>query len=103
MKDVMVLQEKYLIFFLSTIRFIQYGGMSQQIDKSIINKIHQLVRDGMRNIKEMERALGVYVKTELFDAERSPPGNSTRFYPEGRGICNHMYNAAPKLCMSKID
>ena len=77
--------------------------MWQQIDKSIINKIHQLVRDGMRNIKEMERALGAYVKTELFDAEQSPPGNSTRFYLEGRGICNHMYNAAPKLCMSKID
>ena len=28
--------------------------------------------------------------------------NSTRFYPE-RAICNHMYNAAPKLCMSKAD
>ena len=103
MEDVVVLQEKYLIFFWSTIRFIQYGGMSQQIDKSIINKIHQLVRDGMRNTKEMERALGVYVKTELFDAEQSPPGKSTGFYLEGRGICNHMYNAAPKLCMSKVD
>ena len=57
----------------------------------------------MKNIKEMQRALGVYVKMELFDAEQGPPGNSTRFYPEERGICNHMYNATPKLCMSKID
>ena len=33
--------------------------MSQQIDKRIINKIHQLVGDGMRNIIEMQRPLGV--------------------------------------------
>ena len=57
----------------------------------------------MRNIKEMQRALGVHVKTELFDAEQLPPGNSTRFYPEESAICNHMYNAAPKMCMSKVD
>ena len=49
----------------------------------------------MRNIKEMQRALGVHVKTGLFDAEQLPPGNSTRFYPR--------YNAAPKMCMSKVD
>ena len=78
--------------------------MSQQIDRRIIKKIHQLVRDGLRNIKEMQRALGVHFKTELFDAEQLPPGNnSTRFYPEERAICNHMCNAAPKLCMSKVD
>ena len=57
----------------------------------------------MRNIKEMQRALGVHVKTGLFDAEQLPPGNSTRFYPEESAICNHMYNAAPKMYMSKVD
>ena len=44
----------------------------------------------------MQRALGVHFKTELFDAEQLPPGNSTRFYPEERAICNHMCNTAPK-------
>ena len=77
--------------------------MSQQIDRRIIKKIHQLVRDGLQNMKEMQRALSVHFKTELFDAEQLHPGNSTRFYPEERVICNHMYNAAPKLCMSKVD
>ena len=57
----------------------------------------------MRNIKEMQRALGVHVKMGLFDAEQLPPGNSTRFYPEESAICNHMYNVAPKMCMSKVD
>ena len=57
----------------------------------------------MRNITEMQKPLGVCVKIELFDPEQIPPGNSKRFYPEERGICNHMYNTAPKLCMSKVD
>ena len=57
----------------------------------------------MRNIKEMQRALGVHVKMGLFDAEQLPPGNSTRFYPEESAICNYMYNVAPKMCMSKVD
>ena len=103
MEHVVVVQEKYLIFSWSAIRFIQYGDMSQQIDRRIIKKIHQLVRDGLRNIKEMQGAFGVHFKAELFDAEQLPPGNSTRFYPEERAICNHMCNAAPKLCMSKVD
>ena len=51
----------------------------------------------------MQRALRVYVKTELFDAEQLPPGNSRRFYPEERYIRNHMYNTTSKLCMSKVD
>ena len=58
-----------------------------KIDRRIIKKIYQLVRDGLQNIKEMQRALGVHFKTELFDAEQLPPGNSTRFYPEERAIC----------------
>ena len=57
----------------------------------------------MRNIIEMQKPLGVCVKIELFDPEQIPPGNSKHFYPEERGICNHMYNTAPKLCMSKVD
>ena len=51
----------------------------------------------------MQRALRVYVKTELFGAEQLPPGNSRRFYPEERDIRNHMYNATSKLRMSKVN
>ena len=103
MEHLVVVQEKYLIFSGSAVRSIQYGGMSQQIDRRIIKKIHKLVRDGLRNIKEMQRALGEHFKTELFDADQLPPGNSRRFYPEELAICNHMCNAAPKLCMSNVD
>ena len=63
---------------------------SQQVDERIINKIHRLVQDGIPNIKKMQRALRVYFKTEFFDAKQLPHGNSRRFYPEDRGIRNHM-------------
>ena len=63
----------------------------------------KLVGEGIRNIKEMQRALRLHVKMELFEGHLPPPINSRRFYPEERDIRNHMYNAAAKLRMSKVD
>ena len=40
-----------------------------------MNKIHQLVVEGIRNLKEMQRALRVYVKNELFDQARRNQGD----------------------------
>ena len=51
----------------------------------------------------MQRALRLYVKTELFEGQPPPPINSRRFYPEERDIRNYMYNATAKLRMSKVD
>ena len=64
---------------------------------------HKLVGEGIRNIKEMQRALSLYVKMELFEGQPPPPINSRRFYPEERDIRNHIYNATAKLRMSKVD
>ena len=64
---------------------------------------HKLVGEGIRNIKEMQRALRLYVKMELFEGQHPPPINSRHFYPEERDIRNHMHNAAAKLRMSKVD
>ena len=43
---------------------------------------HKLVGEGIRNIKEMQRALRLYVKMELFEGQPLPLINSRRFYPE---------------------
>ena len=37
--------------------------------------IHKLAGEGIRNIKEMERASHLYVKMELFEREAPPPIN----------------------------
>ena len=65
--------------------------------------IHKLAGEGIRNVKEMQRALRLYVKTDLFADQQLPPLNSRRFFPEERDIRNHIYNATSQLRMSKVD
>ena len=40
--------------------------MSQQIDKRIVLKIHQLVGEGVKQVREMQRHIRIFVKMELF-------------------------------------
>ena len=42
--------------------FIQYSGLSQKVDKRIINMTHKLVGEDILNIKETQRALRKIVK-----------------------------------------
>ena len=77
--------------------------MSQQLDKRIIDKIKELVKEGVRDPKEVRRALEKYVRKELFAGEQLPPATSRRFFPLKRDISNHMYLGAMKLRFSKID
>ena len=77
--------------------------MSQQIDKRIVEKIQELVGEGVCNIREMERAINVFVKNDIFKGESLPPQTSRRFFPERRDLQNHMYRASVKLRFSKIN
>ncbi|XP_065679155.1 uncharacterized protein LOC136093891 isoform X2 [Hydra vulgaris] len=43
------------------------AGLSLQVDSKIISKIYQLVGEGIRNPREMQRSICVYVKDELED------------------------------------
>ena len=63
---------------------------------------HKLVGEGIRNIKEMQRALRLYVKMELFEGQPLPLINSRCFYLEKLDIRNYMYNANAKLQVSKV-
>ena len=40
--------------------------MSQKVDEKIIKKGQDLVGEGVRNVREMERHVRMYVKDELF-------------------------------------
>ena len=40
----------------------QHAGMSQQIDKRIVLKIHQLVGEGVKQVREMQRHIRIFVK-----------------------------------------
>ena len=77
--------------------------MSQQIGKGIVEKIQELVGEGVRNIREMEGAINVFVKNDIFQGESLPPRTSGHFFPERRNLQNHMCRASVKLRFSKID
>ena len=50
--------------------------MSQQLDKRIIDKLKELVNEGVSDLKEMRRALERYAWKELFAGEQLPPATS---------------------------
>ena len=77
--------------------------MPQQLDKSIFDKIKELVNEGVSDPKETRRALERYVRKELFAGEQLPSATKRRFLPLQRGISNHMFLAAMKLRFLKID
>ena len=77
--------------------------MSQQLDKRIIDKMKELVNEGVRDPKETRRALERYVRTELFAGEQLRPATRRRFFPLTGDISNHIYLAVMKLRFSKID
>ena len=67
-----------------------------------MEKIQELVGEGVRNIREMELAINAFVKNDIFKGESLPP-QSCQFFPERRDLRNHMYRASVKLRFFKID
>lgn len=77
-------------------------GMAQKVHPKLIEKVHQLVSEGVTNVSEMKRALDHYVKHDL--CRSSPPDIDDRAYhPSTRDIKNHIYCAKSKIQLSKID
>ncbi len=77
--------------------------MLQMVDKKIIEKIGELVGEGVRYVEEMKRHLNVFVKDDLFRGKQQPERSNRRYFPKGRTIKNHMYNATIKSRLSAID
>ena len=73
------------------------------MDERIITKIHQLANEGVRDVREMQKHIKIYVKNELFCSSPLPPRTSRRYNPKKKDVRNHMYIAAVKLKFSKLD
>ena len=46
--------------------FPENAGIAQQVDKKIIQKIYQLVEEGVRKFREMQRHINIFVRNKLF-------------------------------------
>ena len=62
-----------------------------------------LVSEGVRNVREMERHIRIYVKDELFPASELPSFENRQFYPRRQDIRSHMYIKATKNRLAKMD
>ena len=77
--------------------------MSQKVDEKIIKTVQDLVGECVRNVTEMERHIRIYVKDELFHDSELPSFENRRFYPRRQDIRSHMYIAAAKNRLAKMD
>lgn len=68
-----------------------------------MQRIENLVGEGVKTVGEMKRHLKQYVKTDLFPGQTPPPLINRRYYPTDVDIRNHMYQASVKQMFSKID
>ena len=77
--------------------------MSQQVDKRINLKIHQLVGEGVKQVRKMQRHIRIIVKMELFRNQELLPTTCQRYFPKMSDLRNHMYKTSIKLKFSKLD
>ena len=77
--------------------------MLQPIDKSLIQKIHTLVGEGIKRVDEMKRHLQHYIKNDLFAGQIPPPVTNRHYHPKDVDIRNHMYKTTVKQTLSKVD
>ena len=61
-----------------------------------LNKIDELVREGVQNVREMARHICIYVKNDLFCGSSIPSSANGRFNPTLKDVSNQMYKATVK-------
>ena len=77
--------------------------MPQNVDERIIKKVPDLIGEDVRNVREVERQIRIYVKDELFHDSELPSYKNRRFCPRRQDITSHMYITAVKNRLSKMD
>jgi len=64
--------------------------MCQRVDKRIINRIHELVAEGLTNTNQVKHQLEFFVKNVLFKDKELPQPTNRRFYPTANDIRSHI-------------
>ncbi|XP_065670722.1 uncharacterized protein LOC105849232 isoform X2 [Hydra vulgaris] len=78
------------------------AGLNQPLSKEIINKIGELVKNGVISVPEMRRHLNTFVHMQ-FISNNIPKKSNKRFFPRDETIANHIKKARQNLRRSMID
>ncbi|XP_050396165.1 uncharacterized protein LOC126814825 [Patella vulgata] len=83
----------------------QLADFTQAPDEVVINKIHKLVEEGVRGIKNVKINLDTFVADYIHENFPNTKINKTnrRFYLTDRDIRNHVHLALSKLKKSELD
>ncbi len=77
--------------------YFQLSGSMSPVDADVIKKIQELVGRGCSSVKEVQRAVALYVEKELFLGNAAPDPLDRAFRPTDQDVRNHMYIARSKL------
>lgn len=78
-------------------------GLKHPIDSRLKKKIHELVADGITDVKTLKSILCQFVQTELFAGKDLPSKSNRHFYPKKSDIQNCINLASIKLKISQSD
>ena len=62
------------------------AGFSQNVDERVINKLCELVSEGVQNVRDMAQQIRIYVKNDLFRSSSTPPSANRRFDPTFKDV-----------------
>ncbi|XP_071503708.1 uncharacterized protein [Diadema antillarum] len=75
----------------------EFAGMREPVDPVVRKKVADLVRGGMLNVSDIQKAVRSFVVTELFANESPPSTMRRRYHPTERDIVNISYSVRKKL------
>ncbi|XP_041350872.1 uncharacterized protein LOC121369862 [Gigantopelta aegis] len=89
------LKETVRIVSRSTVVPLLYAGYRQPLDTIIIQKIHELADDGLRNVSHIKRQLEVFVEKDMISnfCDLNIQKSNRRFYATKKDIRNHLHQA----------
>ncbi|XP_077529174.1 uncharacterized protein LOC144141492 [Haemaphysalis longicornis] len=83
--------------------FGEIEAFSQTVDKDVVLRIHDLVREGITSVSDIDKCLRYYVHDVLFAEKEKPNCSSRAYFPTHADINNHVQAALKKDRFSTID
>lgn len=83
--------------------FDHFTKHGQAVDQNIINRIGDLVREGITSVNEVKKCLKYYIQDVLFAGKEKPDTTCRAFYPTSKDVANHFQEAFRKERCSNLD
>ncbi|CAN7979762.1 unnamed protein product [Ixodes pacificus] len=83
--------------------FSRFMKFEQTVDHNLINRIEDIVREGITSVHEVKTCLRYYVQDVLFSGKETPDSGCRAFYPTSKDVSNHIQEALRKGRCNNLD